>query len=81
MTKPLSGEQRAWLRELGTLVGEAPELWSARAESWQALVSAGVLRGVPLDPAGAPYRYDAARGAVELDTRSPLAPLPAEFQR
>jgi hypothetical protein len=52
-----------------------------RPESWQALVSAGVLRGVPLDPAGAPYRYDAGRGAVELDARSPLAPLPAEFQR
>jgi hypothetical protein len=52
-----------------------------RAESWQALVRAGVLRGVPLDPAGASYRYDAARGVAELDTRSPLAPLPSELQR
>ncbi len=43
---------------------------------WEDFRQAGLLRGVPLDPAGAPYVYFSASGLVRLDPRSPLAPLP-----
>jgi len=45
--------------------------------SWQRLVEAGVLRGVPLDPSGTPYVLSPS-GLVELSKRSPLFPLPVE---
>ena len=38
---------------------------------WTDFQAAGLLRGFPLDPAGAPYVY-----FVRLDPKSPLAPLP-----
>lgn len=47
---------------------------------WMALVRAGALRGVPADPAGAPYQID-AQGRVSLSTGSPLFPLPTEPRR
>lgn len=47
---------------------------------WMALVRAGALRGVPADPAGAPYQID-AQGRVSLSTSSPLFPLPTEPRR
>ena len=43
---------------------------------WDDLRRAGSLRGVPVDPAGAPYRFQA--GIVGLDPASPLFPLPTE---
>ena len=52
-----------------------------RPDSWRALVNAGVFRGVPLDPAGVPYQYDARAGVVDVDERSPLGPMPPELQR
>jgi tetratricopeptide (TPR) repeat protein len=45
------------------------------AASWQDVVAAGALGGVPLDPAGVPYGIDAAGKAV-LSEESPLSPLP-----
>jgi len=44
---------------------------------WPALVRAGMLRGVPLDPSGTPYEL-APGGAVTLSRASPLSPLPTE---
>ena len=43
---------------------------------WQALVSARVLRGMPLDPTGTPFEL--SDGRVHLSTSSPLWPLPEE---
>jgi hypothetical protein len=43
---------------------------------WQTLVSARVLRGMPLDPAGTPFELTGGR--VQLSTSSPLWPLPEE---
>ena len=40
---------------------------------------AGVLRGVPLDPAGVPYEI--VEGRVRLSQKSPLWPLPDEPER
>jgi len=44
---------------------------------WAELVRAGLLRGIPLDPAGTPYQI-APGGRVRLSERSPLFPLPVE---
>jgi hypothetical protein len=43
---------------------------------WAALVRGGVLRGVPLEPAGNPYELEGGR--VRLPRSSPLYPLPTE---
>ena len=43
---------------------------------WDDLRRAGFLRGVPVDPSGAPYRLQS--GIVGLDPKSPLFPLPTE---
>jgi tetratricopeptide (TPR) repeat protein len=47
--------------------------------SWQELVSARVLRGIPVDPAGVPYEIDPVNEDVRLSRRSPLWPLPQDF--
>ena len=44
---------------------------------WGALIRAGAIRGVPLDPSGAPYQL-APDGRVGLSPSSPLLPLPTE---
>ena len=44
--------------------------------SWGALVAAGWLRGVPVDPAGVAYLLDPARGEVRVAQESPLFPMP-----
>ena len=48
------------------------------ARSWQQLAAAGALRGLPLDPAGAPYAMDPATGEIGITPESPLWPLPTE---
>jgi hypothetical protein len=45
--------------------------------SWQQLVRAGVVPGLPIDPAGTPYELD-SDGRVRLSATSPLWPLPEE---
>jgi hypothetical protein len=44
---------------------------------WSALVHAGLLRGVPVDPGGTPYELE-PEGRVRLSYQSPLWPLPEE---
>ena len=46
--------------------------------TWQELVSAERLRGIPVDPAGVPFVVDPATGKVDISPQSPLWPLPAE---
>jgi hypothetical protein len=45
--------------------------------SWTPLIQARRLRGVPLDPSGAPYELSFA-GRVQVSTKSRLFPLPKE---
>jgi hypothetical protein len=47
---------------------------------WADFEAAGFLKGLPTDPAGAPYVYFPASGLVRLHPQSPLGPLP-EFPR
>jgi hypothetical protein len=49
------------------------------ATGWDRLIRAGVLRGVPLDPAGT--AYEIRSGRVYLSTSSSLYPLPTEPAR
>jgi hypothetical protein len=44
--------------------------------SWSDMQRAGLLRGVPIDPTGVPYRLDPATGGVGLAPESRLQPLP-----
>jgi len=48
-----------------------------RPRDWAVLIRAGLLRGVPRDPAGTPYVL-ATDGRVRLSGGSPLSPLPTE---
>lgn len=47
--------------------------------SWQELVHAGVLRGIPLDPSGVPFEIDSVNEDVRLSSQSTLSPLPRGF--
>ena len=44
--------------------------------SWDDMMRAGLLRGIPPDPTGVPFRLDPATGKVTLDPSSSLNPLP-----
>jgi hypothetical protein len=46
------------------------------ARSWQDLVTAGLLRGIPMDAEGHAFQLNPFSGAVTLDRQSPLNPLP-----
>jgi hypothetical protein len=46
--------------------------------SWQELVTAERLRGIPVDPAGFPFVVDAQSGHIDVSKQSPMWPLPVE---
>jgi len=48
--------------------------------SWSDLIRAGLMRQVPADPTGVPFRLDASNGKVLLDPSSSLNPLPRTEQ-
>ncbi|MEQ1907832.1 MAG: hypothetical protein ABMA15_03370 [Vicinamibacterales bacterium] len=52
----------------------------AAASTWQDLIRAGAMRGLPVDPSQTPLELDPA-GTVRLSKQSPLFPLPEEPQR
>jgi hypothetical protein len=62
--------------QLHLIVGRYRGSANRLPESWDALVRAGVLRGVPLDPAGEPMLLDPETGRVSVSPTSPLSPLP-----
>ena len=49
-----------------------------RATSWNELVNARMMPGIPADPAGTPYVLDAQTGEIQVMRSSPLSPLPTE---
>jgi tetratricopeptide (TPR) repeat protein len=49
-----------------------------RVESWEQLVAARVVRGLPFDPSGTPYTLDPETGQVGIAHESDLWPLPTE---
>src|SRR5262245_50211341 len=52
---------------------------TGKLTNWQDLIRAGVLRGVPIDPAGVPLRID-DEARVHIAVMSPLYPLPTNLQ-
>ncbi|MSO55716.1 MAG: hypothetical protein EXQ55_02160 [Acidobacteria bacterium] len=47
-------------------------------EDWTPMVAAGLLRGIPADPAGTPYQLDVTTGGIRLSELSALYPLPTD---
>jgi hypothetical protein len=47
-------------------------------ESWEQLIAARLLRGVPVDPSGTPYTLNFATGEIAVSGYSKLYPLPTE---
>jgi hypothetical protein len=67
---------------LAAAVGRFVAATSRFPESWMVLVSAGVLRGVPVDPAGTAFVLDrTVPGGVALSRSSPLYPMPPQFTK
>lgn len=69
------------LEQLQAVIDRAALQIPGLEASWTSLIRAGVLRGVPLDPAGTPFDIDAS-GKVSVSKQSPLYPLqPEPFRR
>lgn len=64
------------IEQLQALVPPFQQKMQRNPRGWDDFIAAGLLRGVPADPAGAPYEYFPDSGLVRLDKRSPLSPLP-----
>jgi tetratricopeptide (TPR) repeat protein len=47
-------------------------------ETWDDLIKAGLLRAVPVDPAGTPYDLNFHSGEINVSRESKLSPLPTE---
>ena len=54
------------------------ELESRPPASWQELVDAKMLSGIPLDPTARPYVIDSVNGTINVSEDSSLFPLPGE---
>jgi tetratricopeptide (TPR) repeat protein len=69
------------LDEIDQLIAAARrfyELESRPPASWQELVDARMLSGIPLDPTGRPYVIDSVNGTINVSEDSSLFPLPGE---
>lgn len=66
------------IERLTAIVREYQRRRGRLPESWREVVSAGLLRGILLDPSGTPYVLDRVTGEVTVSGRSKLFPLPVE---
>jgi tetratricopeptide (TPR) repeat protein len=69
------------LDEIDQLIAAARrfyELESRPPASWQELVEARMLSGIPLDPTARPYVIDSVNGTINVSEDSSLFPLPGE---
>jgi tetratricopeptide (TPR) repeat protein len=64
------------IAQLEALVQTYRERRGIPPTSWNDLIRAGMLRGVPLDPVDQPYELNPLIGTVTLSPSSPLNPLP-----
>ena len=63
---------------LKRIVDDFTKRTGQRAQSWEQLAAAGAVRGLPLDPSGTPYTFDADTGEIGVARDSDLWPLPTE---
>lgn len=66
------------IEELEVVTRRFRERAAAGPLTWEQLVRAGQLPGVPLDPSGTPYELNPWWGTVSVARQSALFPLPAE---
>ncbi len=66
--------------QLTAAVGAFKSRTGAFPASWDVMVRARLIRGVPLDAGGVPFRLDPRSGDVTLSPESPLNPLPVGSQ-
>jgi len=64
--------------ELQRRLAEFSKRTGQAARSWDQLIAAGLLRDVPRDPSGTPYRLDPETGRIGVMPESALWPLPTE---
>ena len=62
--------------QLEQIVGSIPH-HTGEPYSWQEVVRAGRLRGIPLDPSRTPYVIDPESGRVTVSDQSALFPMPS----
>ena len=48
--------------------------------TWDLVVGAGLLPGVPVDSSGTPFTLDPASGSIAVSQQSKLFPLPGQLQ-
>jgi hypothetical protein len=63
------------IEQLDRVIARYEEQTGRVLDNWSTLARAGYLRGIPLDPAGVPYVFDATTGRVDVARHSPLFPL------
>ncbi len=63
---------------LKRIVSDFTSRTGQRAHSWEQLAAAGAVGGVPVDPAGTPYTFNADTGEIGVARNSDLWPLPTE---
>jgi hypothetical protein len=56
------------------------EAHPGEAVTWQRLVSAKLIPGIPLDSSGTPFVLNGATGAITVSPQSKLFPLPGQLQ-
>lgn len=66
------------LDQLTRIVGEFKARGAVAPFTWDRLVAAGLLRGLPADPTGEPFELRPWSGDVLLGEKSSLHPLPVE---
>ena len=49
--------------------------------SWDEMIRARIIRDIPRDPTGVPFRLDPSTGEVTLEPESPLNPLPTATEQ
>jgi hypothetical protein len=64
--------------QLRAIINEFERRTGRRATSWNELVNARMMPGIPVDPSGTPYGLDAETGEIQVLRSSPLSPLPTE---
>ena len=66
------------IAELEKLTSDYERRFGNPPPTWQPMIDAGYLPGVPLDPAGHPYVLNGWWGDVTVSKDSPIWPLPTE---
>lgn len=91
----LAGAQEDWLRRraqlalvqldaldaIDQLERTIRERAAAPPYTWLSLTRAGILPGMPTDPAGTPYEIHPDTGRISVSRQSPLFPMPARPTR